>query len=266
VKVKFHWDRDKKAIGDAASCWVRVSQLWAGAGFGGIHVPRIGEEVIVEFLEGDPDRPIITGRVYNGLNTPPYELPKHQTQSGIKTSTEFGEVDNYNELRFEDAKGKEEIYIQAERNKTVKVKRSRSASIGGSDSVSVGGNRSVSVTGDLSVTVGASGGKYKLDATKAADVIAPDYIELKCQNTVLRLTPEAITLTAGGKASVVIDDRVFAQSKESSSLLLDTAASLASKDGAHVLLETGINATGEEITVEGKALVDIKATLVKINS
>ncbi len=100
VKVQFHWDRYGKKDQNS-SCWVRVAQLWAGTQWGGIHIPRIGQEVIVEFLEGDPDHPIITGRVYNKDNMPPYGLPANATQSGIKSrSSKGGSADNFNELRF----------------------------------------------------------------------------------------------------------------------------------------------------------------------
>ncbi|HET9958078.1 MAG TPA: type VI secretion system tip protein TssI/VgrG [Polyangiaceae bacterium] len=163
VKVQFHWDRLGKFDGDS-SCWVRVSQLWAGSGFGGIHIPRIGQEVIVDFLEGDPDRPIITGRVYNQLNKPPYELPLNKTQSGIKSrSTLRGLDSNFNEIRFEDKKGQEELFIQAEKNQVTKVKVNQSVSVGANQSISVGANQSVAVTANQSVTVT---GERTVDITK----------------------------------------------------------------------------------------------------
>ncbi|HEX3595078.1 MAG TPA: type VI secretion system tip protein TssI/VgrG, partial [Polyangiaceae bacterium] len=145
VKVQFHWDREGDRD-EKSSCFIRCAQVWAGDGWGGIHIPRMGQEVIVDFLEGDPDQPIITGRVYNGDNMPPYTLPDNQTQSGIKSrSTKGGSEDNFNEIRFEDKKGSEEFFMQAEKNHTVnvkndqstKVKVNRSATVGGSDSVGV---------------------------------------------------------------------------------------------------------------------------------
>ncbi|HMI86626.1 MAG TPA: type VI secretion system tip protein VgrG [Polyangiaceae bacterium] len=147
VKVQFHWDR--LGEGDEnSSCWVRVAQIWAGSNWGGIHIPRIGQEVIVEFLEGDPDRPIITGRVYNRDNMPPYELPANQTQSGIKSrSSKGGAASNFNEIRFEDLKGKEELFIQAERNQTTKVKQAQSISVGASRSKTVGADETITVNG-----------------------------------------------------------------------------------------------------------------------
>ena len=106
-----------------SSCWVRVAQVWAGGRWGSMHIPRIGQEVIVEFLEGDPDRPIITGRVYNGDNKPPYDLPANQTQSGTKSrSSKGGSPNNFNELRFEDKKGDEHVYLQAEKDLQIYVK------------------------------------------------------------------------------------------------------------------------------------------------
>ena len=110
VKVQFHWDRYGKQD-EQSSCWVRVAQLWAGKNWGMIHIPRVGQEVIVSFLEGDPDRPIITGRVYNGDAMPPYGLPDNATQSGIKSrSSKGGAEANFNEIRFEDLKGSEQLY------------------------------------------------------------------------------------------------------------------------------------------------------------
>ena len=130
VKVQFHWDRYGKKD-ENSSCWVRVAQLWAGATWGGIHIPRIGQEVIVEFLEGDPDRPIITGRVYNNDSMPPYTLPANATQSGIKSrSSKGGGSANFNELRFEDKKGEEQVYIHAEKNQDNVVENDETTEVG----------------------------------------------------------------------------------------------------------------------------------------
>ncbi|HTV19230.1 MAG TPA: type VI secretion system tip protein TssI/VgrG, partial [Polyangiaceae bacterium] len=153
VKVKFHWDREGNAD-ENSSCWVRVSQAWAGTSFGAIHIPRIGQEVLVDFIDGDPDRPIITGRVYNFDNQPPYPLPQNQTQSGFKSnSTKGASLDNYNELRFEDKLGSEHVYMQAEKDLGVLVKNeeqrtvraNRTSSIGIDDTLSVGQNRTATV-------------------------------------------------------------------------------------------------------------------------
>src|SRR6202142_3774591 len=116
VMVQFDWDRLGER-NEKSSCWVRVAQSWAGAEWGMQFLPRIGEEVVVAFLAGDPDRPIIRGHIYNKDNLPPYDLPENKTQSGIKTrSTKGGTAGNFNELRFEDKKGQEELHMQAERD------------------------------------------------------------------------------------------------------------------------------------------------------
>lgn len=114
VKIQFHWDREGQ-MDEQSSCWVRVSQSHAGGAFGGIFIPRIGEEVIVNFLEGNPDKPVVTGRVYHGLNRTPYPLPECKTMSTIKTnSTKGGE--GFNEIRFEDYKTQEQLFIHAQKN------------------------------------------------------------------------------------------------------------------------------------------------------
>lgn len=194
VKVHFFWDR--LGTGDETStCWIRVSSAWAGAGYGFIQIPRIGQEVIVDFLDGDPDRPIITGRVYNSEQMPPYELPGNMTQSGWKSESSKG-GGGWNELRFEDLKGSEEVYFQAEKdhnelvknnesrhigndftenvvnnakqdvgvdrdetvgnNKTTAVGVNRNVSIGSDDTETVGVNRSLSVGADETIAVGAN--------------------------------------------------------------------------------------------------------------
>ncbi|HEY0712011.1 MAG TPA: type VI secretion system tip protein TssI/VgrG [Polyangia bacterium] len=156
VKVQFHWDR-VGANNENSSCWVRVAQVWAGSKWGGIHIPRIGQEVIVDFLEGDPDRPIITGRVYNADNMPPYDLPGNATQSGIKSrSSKGGGPANFNEIRFEDKKGAEELYIHAEKTQTIIVEASESHSVGVDRSKSIGNNETVSVGVDRTETVGSN--------------------------------------------------------------------------------------------------------------
>ena len=120
VKVLFHWDRYSKAD-ENSSCWIRVSQEWAGKKYGAIYLPRIGQEVIVEFLEGDPDRPIITGRVYNAETMPPYDLPAQQTKSTLKSNSSKG-GSGFNEIRFEDKKGSEQIFIHGEKNQDIRIK------------------------------------------------------------------------------------------------------------------------------------------------
>lgn len=121
VKVRFHWDRYNKAD-ENASCWIRVAQVWAGKGWGAVYTPRVGQEVVVEFLEGDPDRPLITGRVYNEMALPPYELPANKTITTTKSNSTKG-GNGFNEIRFEDKKGEEQIFIHGEKNLDLRIKK-----------------------------------------------------------------------------------------------------------------------------------------------
>jgi type VI secretion system secreted protein VgrG len=126
ARVQFHWDRDGQA-NEKSSCWMRVMQPHVG---GTIFLPRIGHEVVVTFLEGDPDQPIISGRVYNKDNMPPYKLPDFQTVTTIKTATEKGDGQGFNEIRLEDKKGEEQLFIHAEKNQDIRVKNDCFAWIG----------------------------------------------------------------------------------------------------------------------------------------
>lgn len=154
VKLQFHWDR-YGASDENSSCWVRVAQVWAGKNWGAMHIPRIGQEVIVDFLEGDPDRPIITGRVYNADQMPPYGLPANMTQSGIKSrSTKAGSGENFNEIRFEDKKGSEQVYIHAEKNQDNVVENNETTHVGYNRSENVGHDETIDIANDRTETVG----------------------------------------------------------------------------------------------------------------
>jgi type VI secretion system secreted protein VgrG len=158
VKVQFHWDREGKHD-ENSSCWMRVSHPWAGKGWGAISVPRIGQEVIVDFLEGDPDRPIITGRVYNAETMPPFGMPAGAVISGIKSNTHKG--GGYNEMSMDDTAGKEKITIHGqydmnttiEHDQTNTINNNRSTKVVVDDSLNVDANRTVHVKGKHSETV-----------------------------------------------------------------------------------------------------------------
>jgi type VI secretion system secreted protein VgrG len=180
VKVQFHWDRYGKKDQNS-SCWIRVSNPWAGANWGGMAVPRMGQEVVVDFLEGDPDQPIIIGRVYNADQMPPYALPANMTQTGIKSrSSKGGGAANFNEIRFEDKKGSEQVFIHAEKNQdievendetkwvghdrkktidhdeTVLVKNNRTETVGVNEKIDIGANRTETVGANESISVTAN--------------------------------------------------------------------------------------------------------------
>ncbi len=153
VKVQFHWDR-LGAKNEKSSCWVRVSSPWAGKSFGFVQIPRIGQEVVVDFLEGDPDQPIITGRVYNAEQMPPWELPANATQSGVLTrSSKGGAYGNANAIRFEDKKGSEQLWIHAEKNQDIEVENDETHWVGHDRKKTVDNDETVHVKHDRTETV-----------------------------------------------------------------------------------------------------------------
>lgn len=178
VKVQFHWDRYGKKDQDS-SCWVRVAHPWAGKNWGMVAIPRMGHEVVVEFLEGDPDQPLIVGSVYNADNMPPYALPANATQTGILTrSSKEGSAANCNEFRFEDKKGSEQVYLHAEKNQDIEVendethwvghdrsktidhdeithvKHDRTETVDNNETITIGVNRTESVGSNETITIG----------------------------------------------------------------------------------------------------------------
>lgn len=150
VRVKFNWDRYNPAD-QHSSCWIRVAQAWAGAGFGNLAIPRVGQEVIVDFLNGDPDQPIITGRTYHADNRSPGSLPGTKTQMTIRSKTYMGS--GFNELRFDDATNREQVYIHAQKNMDTEVLNNRTTDVKADHSETIGHDQRVTVAHDRQVTV-----------------------------------------------------------------------------------------------------------------
>lgn len=148
IRVRFHWD-------GAPSCWVRVLQSWAGPGFGSQFIPRVGMEVAVSFIDGDPERPLVTGCVYNGANRPPFDLPEHKTQSGWRTRSSPSGT-GHNELRFEDARHREEVHLRAQRNLRTHVGADESHAVGKNQKVEIGEERFTEVGTHDALIVGSS--------------------------------------------------------------------------------------------------------------
>ncbi len=214
IKVKFYWDRSA-AEDDTSSCWIRVAQPWAGTSFGGMFLPRVGQEVVVEHLEGDPDRPIITGSVYNASVTVPYALPDNKTRSTIKTNSSTG-GGGFNELRFEDNKGSEEVFFQAQKdynkvvlnNETVKITQDTTTTVDkGNRSITVSqGNNSVTVSqGNNSLTVSqgndsltVSQGNHSITVSAGSSSInAGQSITLQVGSNSITIDSSGVTITAG---------------------------------------------------------------------
>jgi type VI secretion system secreted protein VgrG len=189
VKVSFPWDRESQN-NEFSSCWLRVSQGWAGGSWGSMAIPRIGQDVIIHYVNGDPDQPMITGRTYCGDQLPPYDLPDHKTRMTIKSQTHKGE--GFNELRFEDELGKEEVFIHAQRDQNTLVNHNQSLSVGvdrtqqvGQDeSIAIGRNRLRVVKANDTLKVG--GGKNDLIAGDY-EVEAGNTLRLKCGKTLIEM-------------------------------------------------------------------------------
>ena len=197
VKVQFHWDRYGKSD-EKSSCWVRVSQPWAGKGWGAVAIPRIGQEVIVDFLEGDPDRPIITGRVYNDVNKPPYKLPGSAVISGLRSKSTKG-GSGYNEYVMDDTKGNELIreHAQYDKDSTIEhdlrehVLNDRSRDVTNNETIQVGKDRAKTIGNDETIDIGG-------DQTAKVGGIA----SLKAQDLILE-AGSSITLKVSGGWLVV---------------------------------------------------------------
>ena len=285
VKLQFHWDRYGKSD-ENSSCWVRVSQEWAGKNWGSMHVPRIGQEVIVDFLEGDPDRPIITGRVYNAEQMPPYGLPAEMTKSTLKSNSSKGGV-GFNEIRFEDKKDKEQIFIHAERNMDVRVKGSRMESVGGDQHVTVGGEKDGKKSGNQHVTVFQDDHLHvhrdlreQIDGNKSLLVGFGDAADGGNANILIEKNRNQDVgkedhLHVGGDRKQKIDGATSLevgkdqQEKVGMKHALEAGQEIHLKAGMKLILEAGMQLTlkgpGGFIDI-GPVGVTIQGTLVKINS
>jgi type VI secretion system secreted protein VgrG len=240
VYVKFHWDRNAK--GDAtSSCRVRVSEAWAGKGWGSFFAPRLGQEVIVEFLEGDPDRPIVTGRVYNGSATPPY---KDGNQSGIKSrSTMKGGAKNFNELRFDDTKGKEEVALHAERN--------LSTSVEANQSISVGGDSSESVKGAYKLTAKSV---VAQSTTQHVHVIGKEYVSVACEKNGMQVYPGYVKVGTNVMANLTTWDSDGITVHGVPKVTIDAGGS-----------KIEVSASGIQIT-SATGIVTVKGSMIKLNA
>ncbi|MFZ4573570.1 MAG: type VI secretion system Vgr family protein [Phycisphaerales bacterium] len=276
VKVIFPWDRHSEAD-EQSSCWIRVAQVWAGKGWGGMFIPRIGQEVIVEFAEGDPDRPIVTGRLYNGLNAPPYPLPDNKTMSTLKSSSSKG-GSGFNEFRFEDKAGEEQIFIHAQKNMDIRVLNDRFETVGHDRHLIVEnkkyewvkidreelveGNHKEEIVKDRNLTVGGkeaveiTGSKSLTVKDKVIEIFKADQstqvtgeVHIKADTIILEATTN-ITIKVGGGSYMAIDS----SSLDIKSTNVTYKADAAMKQEAG----TGFEAKGLTMKVEGSTTADFK--------
>jgi len=264
VKVQFHWDRLGKKNADS-SCWMRVSQPWAGKGWGVLSLPRIGHEVVVEFLEGDPDRPIITGSVFNGENLPPYVLPDNATVSTLKSRSSKGAAaSNFNELRFEDKKGEEYVWFQCEKDHFHLVKNDVVQDIGHDEFVTIANDRVEKIGGMQQISI-AKDAKHKVGGAMHVDVAnnlllkaGGDY-GLKAQGDASTDAGTAISFKAGSDVHI----------KAGTNAAMEAGVNVHVKGGMNVVIEAGMMLTlkaGGNSVVIGPSGVSITGTMVMINS
>ncbi len=279
VRVQFHWDREHQ-WDDRSSFWVRVSHPWAGKNWGMIHIPRIGQEVIVDFLEGDPDQPIIIGRVYNADQMPPYPLPDQSMVSGVKTDSTPG-GGGYNELSMDDTKGKEKITIHGQHDmattvehdmtETVKTGNRKVTVESGTSTETIKGNASLTVQ-DGSRIVDVTGGDYKATASDAV------ILHGKGKGVSITGDSDGVSITGNGKGVTIKGDPSFSAEGTSSAELkspkVDIGNAEITIDGTTVTIKHGaieINGTEVKIIAGGSSItlnssgVEIKGSVIKEN-
>ena len=282
VKVQFHWDREGQRD-ENTSCWIRVSQVHAGKGFGGIDIPRIDEEVIVSFEEGDPDRPLVTGRVYHKESMPPFGLPGAKTISGLKSNTHKGS--GYNEFVMDDTAGNELMRAHAQfdmdttvendqrttvhNNRTDKIDVDDSETVGANQTVNIGANQTIEVGADQKMTV-KSNRDLKVSSNETIDIGSNNELTVGANRTASVGANDELTVSGAQKIGV-------AGAIEISS---DTSITL-TVGGSTIKIEpASVSIKSTKITIEGSAKVEtqgamitsqasgnheIKGALVKIN-
>ena len=295
VKVQFHWDRLGKK-NQSSSCWVRVGQPWAGKGFGMIQIPRIGEEAVVLFLDGNPDRPLIISRVYNAQNMPPWALPASATQSGILTRSSKGATSaNANAIRFEDKMGQEEVWIHAEKDQRIEVEHDESHTVGNDRSKRIGHDETVQVGNDRTETVG-NNETIAIGVNRTEQVGGNETLNVGgnrsetidgAQNLVIALASAetvglAKALTIGGAYTVTVAGAIntaagLASAEEvglSKTTMVGKTYSITAGDrielktgSASIILESNghITLRGTQVLIEGSGPVQINGQDVDIN-
>jgi type VI secretion system secreted protein VgrG len=290
VKVQFHWDRYGK-LDENSSCWVRVSQVWAGKNWGAIHIPRIGQEVVVSFLEGDPDQPIITGRVYNADNMPPYALPANKTQSGIKSrSSKGGAAANFNEIRMEDLKGSEQLFIHAEKNQDIEVENDethwvghdRKKTVDNDETTLVKGNRTETVNKDEKITIDGNRTE-KVDKNETISITKDRKENVGDNETVTIGKDQRLTVEGNRTREVTKDEKVTVNGAQTNKVAKARKTEVGDDDqlkvgkkfvidaGDQVTIQTGsasivmkkdgtITIKGKDITLDGSGKINIKAS------
>ena len=248
IKVQFHWDRESKA-NENSSCWMRVGQLWAGTMWGAIYIPRIGQEVIVDFLEGDPDRPIVIGSVYHGTNMPPYALPAEKTKTTIKSNSSKG-GGGFNEIRLEDKKGSEQVFVHGEKDLDIRIKHDRMEYIGN--------ERNLTVEKDQFALV--KGSKHQLIKTDYFEKVDGDVNSLVGGDRVVKISgKDHLTITGDfmlkSSGATNINSALAHNQESGSNFSIKSGADIHQKASSNIGVESG-----QAIHIKGGTTVVIEAT------
>ena len=281
VKVQFHWDRAGKHDADS-SCWVRVATIWAGKGWGVIHIPRIGHEVVVDFLEGNPDRPIVIGSVYNADHMPPGELPKEAMVSGLSSrSTPKAGAGNFNGMRANDTKGKEHLTVQAEYDQTSLVKHDEKHTVNNNRTITVDGTHTETIKKDTAITVAEGNYSHTVSAGTATIKVKGAVTEAFHATLDLTVTGAAThsfeaaytekvtgdrTTTVGGADKLTVTGAHTIEA--TGAIKISSKASIEISVGASVIKigPAGIEIKSPKIDISGDAMVSVKGGVVKVNS
>jgi len=253
VKVQFFWDRVGKKD-ENSSCWVRVASIWAGKNWGWITHPRIGQEVLVDFLEGDPDRPIVVGRVYNADQMPPYTLPDNMTQSVMKTrSSKGGGTDNFNEIRFEDKKGSELFFLHAEKDMTTEVEHDDSQTVQNDRTIVVDGKHTETITKDTTITI--KEGNHSLTINQGNQSIT---VDTGNQTTKVSTGDQSITVSMGNQTTKVELGSASHEAMQQIELKVGQSSI--------VLDQQGVTIKGMMISIQGTVQLEAKAVMTTVSA
>ncbi|HSK38197.1 MAG TPA: type VI secretion system tip protein TssI/VgrG, partial [Arenibaculum sp.] len=271
IKVQFHWDQLGKND-ENSSCWIRVTQGWAGKNWGSFFLPRIGQEVIVSFLEGDPDRPIVTGCVYNGEQPVPYELPGEQTKSTVKSNSSKG-GGGFNEIRYEDKKDSEEMFVHAQKDMNVVVLNDQTLTIttARTTTISESDDTLTIEKGNRTITVSKGNETHSVKDTRSVTVTAAethtnedDFTHEVTGDYTLKVGGN-ITIEAGGSITLKAGSTMDLEAAGDATLkgantTVEASANVTVKAGA--MLEAKASATGK---VDGGGMLELKGGMVKLN-
>ncbi|MDT8857520.1 type VI secretion system tip protein TssI/VgrG [Paracoccaceae bacterium Fryx2] len=271
VRIQFHWDRLGKK-NETSSVWVRTMMPWTGKGWGMIHIPRIGQEVVVQFEEGNPDRPLIIGMMYNADTMPPYALPDNKTQSGIKTNSSKG-GNGFNELMMEDKKGEELVRFQAEKDYTQIVKNNATITVGLEKKDA--GDMTLTVHHDLTETVKTGDHTFKIETGSQIIDIKTDKTETITGKSDLTVTGNVTETVKTGNVTATVEMGNEARTLKLGNYTLDTSLgkialtamqeiSLTVGANSVVIDQSGVKITGIMVTVEGKAMLEAKAPMTQV--